>query len=625
MENCKDFSFKYCPLSFTSKFTFRNQHLSEESEFKECITCKSDSNVIFINVVHSSFVGLDLMETVKMKESPVKEEVKKPIAATKANKIKTFSVPSNITSIKDFFEVIHLSPKMECDGKHEIVEILEPSIDQQNVIKVEYKPESIDAFLLNIKKRLSFFEAPMKAKFPKTIDIEINNDDIVENVEIPETQSSSSVNELQLKYTPGVHQLTNLKDTDDVLHIKLKQELIVNEDFRDLDSNQQLEVWSYLKPSFVKKRNNLEMMDSTLFKMKFNRINKVLQLYQKKNDLPERKLIVKVSPEIRIRNIPKPLIPWNPIVRSTISEDPQSSKKATETCELFKSPVTTVYEFLNEMLPKLQENKVLNEIYDSYVKEDSILDLENHGNVSKSKDFIQQQLNAETSQVVENKFLNDSLQYNIIATEKINLVDDNFAKDFLASMDDEEKTIKSSMQINGIFKNTPSLSETARKIKKSQLMLTGLKVCENIVMKILEQNDEDAKEINGCLDFLFEQSLQPVDEAHNSKDEEGTTNRRINFKEENKDISFECHNLNVTKPKAKVSSTSRAIGELQLLHEKFRLTRSIQLSTSNDNSGSLFIPSGSGLKKLQLHQNNNSYKEMSIKEDEGRQAKHITM
>lgn len=497
MKNCKDFSFKYCPLSFTSKFTFRNQHLSEESEFKECITCKSDSNVIFINVMHSSFVGLDLMETVKMEESPVKEEVKKPLAVTKANKIKTLSVPSNNTSIKDFFEVIHLLPKMECDGKHEIVEILEPSIDQQNVIKAQHKPESIDAFLLNVKKRLSFFEAPMKAKFPKTIDIEIKNDDVVEKVEIPETQSSSLVNAtvlieespLQLKYTSEVHELTNPKDTDEVIHSQLKQELIVNEDFRDLDMNQQLEVWNYLKPSFVKKRNSLEMMDSSLFKMKFNRINNVLQLYQKKNDLPEEKLIAKVSPEIRIRNIPKPLIPMTPIVRSTISEDPQLTKKVTEACELFKSPVTTANEVLIEMLPKLQENIILKEIFDFHVKESSILDLENHGNVSKSKDFIKQQLNAENNQLVENEILNDSLQNNIIATEKINLVHDNFAKDFLASMDDEEKTIKSSTQINGIFKSTPSLSETARKIKKSQLMLTGLKVCENIVMKILEQKN----------------------------------------------------------------------------------------------------------------------------------------
>lgn len=119
---------------------------------------------------------------------------------------------------------------------------------------------------------------------------------------------------------------------------------------------------------------------------------------------------------------------------------------------------------------------------------------------------------------------------------------------------------------------------------------------------------------------MFEQSLQPIDEAHNSKDEGRTNNRRISFKEGNKDISFKCNDLNVTKPKAKVPSTSRAIGELQLLHEKFRLMNN-QLSTSHDNSDSLFIPIGSGQKKLQLHQNNISFKEISIKEDEERQAK----
>ncbi|CAO1414387.1 unnamed protein product, partial [Diamesa serratosioi] len=60
-------------LMFNDKL---NQHLYEESEFTECIICKRDSRVIFINLVHSSFVGLDLIKTVEMEDSPVKEEQK---------------------------------------------------------------------------------------------------------------------------------------------------------------------------------------------------------------------------------------------------------------------------------------------------------------------------------------------------------------------------------------------------------------------------------------------------------------------------------------------------------------------------------------------------------------------
>ncbi|CAO1399812.1 unnamed protein product [Diamesa hyperborea] len=613
-------------LMFNDKL---NQHLTRESEFKDCITCKSDSSVIFINIVHSSFVGLDLMETVKMEESPVKEEAKMPITVAKGNKIKTLSVPSNNTSIKDYFEVIHHLPKMDSslkpELKHEIVEILEPSNEQKLEIITENKKETVDAFLTNVKKRLSFFEAPMKAKLPKTTEIVVP--DVIEKIEIPETQSSCSVNstvfiEESPKSAPAINHF-NAQDADQVIHSQLKQELIVNEDFRDLDTDQQLEVWNYLKPSFVKKQKNKAMIDSTLFKMKFNRVNNVLQLYQKKKAIPVKK-IVKVSPERRIKSLPKPLIPMTP----TICDDPKTpEKQSAVVCESFKTPVTISNEALIEMIPKtdLKENIILNDIFDSYVKEVSMLDVESHGNVSDIKSFMEQYLKTNNSQLIDNDIIYVSSQNKKEAPVKINLVDDNFAKDFLASMDEDEKIVKSSTQLNGIFANTPSLSDTARKIKKSQLMLTGLKVCENIVIKILDQNDEVTKEADGHLDFLFEQSLKPPEE-NISKDQDKPTNRRINFKDEIKEnlgSSSANIQLNISKPKAKVPSTSRAIGELQLLHEKFQLTRNTQLNTSHDLSDTLFNSSGSGQRKLQLHQNNIPIKEMTdikIKDDD-RQAK----
>lgn len=623
-----------CPLSFIHfNIPFRNLHLSQESEFTECITCRSDSSVIFINVVHSSFVGLDIMETVKMEDSPVKVEEKIPITVTKGNKIKTLPVPSNNTSIKDYFEVIHHLPTMESTLKHDIVEILEPSIDQKQEINTENKKETVDVFMLNVKKRLSFFEAPTKAKLPKTTEIASEIEDFVE---IPETQSNSSVNSivlieespLKLKSTPQIHQINNSKDQ--VIHSQLKQELIVNEDFRDLDTDQQLEVWNYLKPSFVKKDNNRTMMDSTLFKMKFNRINKVLQLYQKKKALPDKKFVAKVSPGTKVKGIPKPLIPMTPINGSTICDDPKTpDKQSAVVNESFETSVTTANDVLIEMLPipVIRQNIILNDIFDTYVKEDSIIDLDSLlENVSDSKGFVEQQLKTDNSQLVVKDIINVSSQDTKATPGKRNLDNDNFAMDFLASMDDNEKMIKSSTQLNGIFTNTPSLSDSARKIKKSQLMLTGLKNCENIVMKILDQNDEVTKERNGHLDFLFEQSLKPLEKENVSKDQERPINRRISFKDEIKQSlgsSFTGTDLNVPKPKAKVASTSRAIGELQLLHEKFRLNRNTQLSNSHDTSDTLFNSSGNGQKKLQLHQKNISIKEMNqIKiQDDDRQAK----
>ena len=572
-----------------------------------------------------------------MEDSPVKEEANMQITVTKGSKIKALPVPSNNTSIKDYFEVIHHLPKMECtlksESKHEIVEILEPSIDQKQEIQTENKKETIDAFILNVKKRLSFFEAPTKAKLLRTTEIADDIEDVIEKLEIPETQSNCSVNStvlieespVQLKSTPELHQFINSKNADQVIHSQLKQELIVNEDFRDLDTDQQLEVWNYLKPSFVKKQNNKAMMDSTLFKMKFNQVSNVLQLYQKKKDLPVKKFVAKVSPERKVKSIPKPLIPMTP----TICDGPKTlEKQSAVICESFKTPVTTVDEVLIEILPKpvLIENMILNDIFECYVKDVSILDVESHENLSDSKGFVEQHLKTDDSKLIVNDTLNVSTQNKKVIPGKMNLVDDNFAKDFMASMDEDEKVVKSSTQINGIFTNTPSLSETARKIKKSRVMLTGLKVCENIVTKILDQNDEVTKEADGLIDFLFEQSLKP--EENTSNDQERPINRKINFKDEIKESSgsFSTNiDLNIPKPKAKVPSTCRAIGEVQLLHEKFRLTRNTQLNTSHDMSDTLFDTSGSGQKKLQLHQNNifiKEMKEITIKDDDkNRQAK----
>lgn len=557
-----------------------------------------------------------------MEDTPVKVEAKMPITVTKGTKIKTLPVPSNNTSIKDFFEVIHHLPKIESNLKHEIVEILEPSIDQKQEILTENKKETVDVFMLNVKKRLSFFEAPTKAKLHKTTEITSEIEDVVEKIEIPETQLNTSVNSivlieespLQLNSTPEIHQITDFKDQ--VIHSQLKQELIVNEDFRDLDTDQQLEVWNYLKPSFVKKQNNRTMMDSTLFKMKFNRITNVLQLYQKKKPLTDKNIVAKVSLGTKVKGIPKPLIPMTPLNNSTMCDDPKTpDKQSVIVNESFETPMTTANDVLIEMLPKpvIRENIILNDIFDSYVKEDSIIDLESLvENVFDSKDFVKQQLKTDNSQLVVKYIINVSSQDTKATSEKMKLVDDNFAKDFLASMDDDDKIIKSSTQLNGIFTNTPSLSESARKIKKSQLMSTGLKVCENIVMKILDQNNEVTKETNGHLDFLFEQSLKPSEENNIYKDQERPINRRINFKDEIKESSVTGIDLNVPKPKAKVSSTSRAIGELQLLHEKFRMNRNTQLSNSHDISDILFNSSGSGQKKLQLHQKNNDDRQAKL-------------
>lgn len=564
--------------------------------------------------MHSSFVGLDLFET--LEDSPVKEEVKKPIEADKVSKVKAMSVSSCNTSIKDYFEVIDHLPKMESNMnpelKHQIVEILEPTTNKRHEAKNDH--ETIDTFMLNVKKRLRCFEAPKTTKFQKTYEFDCENDDVVEKLDIPETQSSPSenttilINEspLQPEASSEVQQFTNPKDTDEVIHSQLKQELIVNEDFRDLNTDQHLEVWNYLKPSFVKKNTNLGM-DSTLFRMKFNRINNVMQLHLKKKDFLDKKLIPISSPNTKIRSIPKPLIPMTPIQNSSICNCSKTPlKQILVVGESFETPVAK--EVLIEISPKpaLFENIVLNEMFDSYVKRDSIPDLISFENVSDNKNFVKQQLKAEINELNVAETLNLCLPHHTTTSMKMNLADTDFAIDFLASMDAEEKITKSSTQINGIFINTPSLSETAKKIKKSQLMLTGLKVCENIVLNILDQKDETTIETNGHLDYLFEQNLKPLE------DNERTTSKNIHYKDETEDVSISWNNSHVIKPKAKVPSTSRAIGELQLLHENFRSTRNI--STLHDNTETVLNPSGSGQKKIQM-QNHTPLKKISIKDD----------
>lgn len=451
------------------------------------------------------------------------------------------------SSITDYFKSTELNEtgvNQVSEMDYRITEIREPKkclahIIEEPVIWNNIKQsKDVDSYMADVKCKLASFIAPIKRKIQK---LELENQLNCSVYEVNSINEPEAVcQQAEKSKTEEPNEIPEKKlteeyperESEEIAHSQMKNKLTVTEDFSNIDDEKQLKVWQDIRYIITQPQQMINL-EANHFRLRFNLVENVKHL--------------------------------------------EINKKATINSEIFtKTPATNMKMLIDKepskSLPRkdppVLKSAILEDLFEVHNAHTPLSKVMSKDHASRdAKNFILCNLSRTIADENDNNITEQSHVMSTSSKKSFELDKKMFA-DFMKSLDEESS---GQSPINtGIFFHTPSLSESARKLKRKFAHSATIMEFDQMLSGILRNVNIDpapSSEKPTKLEVMFEENSNPSREVK----QQVSDSKKITFK--NRLIPPEA--LSTKKPEkhqVKRLVNGKRFNELERLHEKFKLT-----------------------------------------------------